>query len=456
MVENEKKQAEEQRKIHIEEENIMRQKLIELKEEKGRHLEEENFRILEKERQRKHEEDKKSQLEEEKRRHIEKEQKRKVMEERRMEEQKIRKEEDERRAVQQQEEADCIALRLIAEQLVAAQSTASAAETSDDAVVYYQATATATSRSASRVEEVAPPIPPKVRGSALTPTPSHGRASPSSVADSGSFSDDTMTSQSTVRTGQFIRVREKVVMLERKLEEEALRLEEDEEDGGSGRTSRGGGIRPETIPGAVRLLPTPPNSRPSSQASSRKSSLSRSNSMDMTARPLFSPVAAARSQQQSPAFTRRHLDTPPPRYKPPEPDLLAQSIRVESRKISDTFSTTARMAETFSSSCSNTMKTTLCDESPPARPPPPKYGEVAYGEAHLAAGSVPERREEVETGRTDAREATRRSESSTGEDMEWRTSRRSTGVSGTLTSPPPLESVPLVLAARESIDREVR
>ena len=35
MVENEKKQAEEQRKIHIEEENIMRQKQIELADQRG-------------------------------------------------------------------------------------------------------------------------------------------------------------------------------------------------------------------------------------------------------------------------------------------------------------------------------------------------------------------------------------------------------------------------------------
>ena len=159
-------------------------------------------------------------------------------------------------------------------------------------------------------------------------------------------------------------------------------------------------------------------------------------------------VRAAKGTKISRTGEATHNDN-----KPPEPHLLAQSIRVESRKISDTFSTTSRTVETSSSStCSNTIH----DESPPARPPPPQYGEVAYGGAHLAAGSLPHRRDQVEMERTDAKEGTRRSKSSTGEDLEWRTSRRSTGVSGTLASPPPLESVPLVLAARDSIDREIR
>ena len=167
--------------------------------------------------------------------------------------------------------------------------------------VYYQATTTAS----SHVKEEPPPLPPKARVSALSPSPSsRGQPSPS-------FSDDTITSQSTIKTGQYIRVREKVVQLERKLEEEALKLEE-EEEGGTPRA----GVRPENLVGAVRLLPTPtpPNSRPASQASSRKSSLTRSSSMEGSSRHgLLSPTTVGGFQ--SPAFARRHLDTPPPMYR---------------------------------------------------------------------------------------------------------------------------------------------
>ena len=161
--------------------------------------------------------------------------------------------------------------------------------------IFYEATTTAS----RHVREEPPPLPPKARVSTLSPSPScQSQPSPS-------FSDDTITSQSTVRTGQYIRVREKVVQLERKLEEDALKLEE-EEEGGTPRT----GVRPENLVGAVRLLPTPtpPNSRPASQASSRKSSV------EGNARHgLLSPTTVGGIH--SPAFARRHLDTPPPMYR---------------------------------------------------------------------------------------------------------------------------------------------
>ena len=99
--------------------------------------------------------------------------------------------------------------------------------------------------------------------------------------------------------------------MERKLEEDALKLEE-EEEGGTPRA----GVRPENLVGAVRLLPTPtpPNSRPASQASSRKSSLTRSSSVEGNARHgLLSPTTVGGIH--SPAFARRHLDTPPPMYR---------------------------------------------------------------------------------------------------------------------------------------------
>ena len=144
--------------------------------------------------------------------------------------------------------------------------------------------------------------PGKVRVSALPPPPSsQGQLLPS-------FSDDKTTTWSTIKTSQHIQVREKVEQLERKLEEESFKLEEEEE----GRAR----VRPENLIGAVRLLPTPtpPNSRPVSQASSRKSSLTRSSSMEGSSRHgLLSPTTVGGFQ--SPAFARRHLDTPPPMYR---------------------------------------------------------------------------------------------------------------------------------------------
>ena len=167
--------------------------------------------------------------------------------------------------------------------------------------IFYEATTTAS----RHVREEPPPLPPKSRVSVLSPSPScQSQPSPS-------FSDDTITSQSTVRTCQYIRVREKVVQLERKLEEDALKLEEEEEGG-----TPMAGVRPENLVGAVRLLPTPtpPNSRPASQASSRKSSLTRSSSVEGNARHgLLSPTTVGGIH--SPAFARRHLDTPPPMYR---------------------------------------------------------------------------------------------------------------------------------------------
>ena len=115
---------------------------------------------------------------------------------------------------------------------------------------------------------------------------------------------------------------------EKKVEEDYLRQSLDEEDCGI--------IRPENIPGAVRILPTPtppgscPGSRPGSRSSSRKNSLVRSNSVDHSFSTLgrcnlLSPVTTPRSLQQSPAFVRKH-ENPPPMFKPPEPDVIMHSL----------------------------------------------------------------------------------------------------------------------------------
>ena len=94
--------------------------------------------------------------------------------------------------------------------------------------------------------------------------------------------------------------------LERKLEEDYLKQAFEAEEG---ETST---IRPEMIPGAIRVLPTPtppgsrPTSRPESRASSRKNSLTRSSSSDITFGRVFSPINTfSRSVQPSPIFGKK-------------------------------------------------------------------------------------------------------------------------------------------------------
>ena len=205
---------------------------------------------------------------------------------------------------------------------------------------YYSAHAVVRSRSNINCgEAVPPPLPAKNKLNALTPS-----ASMRSV-DSGSFSDETSltaSSLSTVRTvcsssSNYMKVREKVVQLERKVEEDYLKQALDSELGS---------IRPDRIPGAVRVLPTPtpPSSRPGSRSSSRKSSLSRSNSADYTASlargSMFSPVntgPVSRSVQPSPMFGRKYQDPPPPRFLPPTlqsdtPGWRSVSCRLEGER----------------------------------------------------------------------------------------------------------------------------
>ena len=179
-------------------------------------------------------------------------------------------------------------------------------------------------------KESPPPIPPKNRLNVLTPSPSRNGVSPVRSVDSGSFSDG-ISSQSTIRLKaetDYIKVKEKVMHFEKKVLEDYMRQSLEEEESGV--------IRPESIPGAIRILPTPtppgscPGSRPGSRSSSRKNSLVRSNSVDNSASQfarcnLLSPITTPRSLQQSPAFVRRH-DNPPPMFKPPDPDLIQHTL----------------------------------------------------------------------------------------------------------------------------------
>ena len=80
--------------------------------------------------------------------------------------------------------------------------------------------------------------------------------------------------------------------------------------------------------------------------------------------------------------------------RPPDPDLLAQSIRMESKKISETFTSSKTVVRQENSkttlASSNVITRSIeAEGTPPPRPPPPKYGEVAYGEDHLQAGCGP-------------------------------------------------------------------
>jgi hypothetical protein len=100
----------------------------------------------------------------------------------------------------------------------------------------------------------------------------------------------------------YVTVKEKVKMLEQKVEEEFFQHEFM-----SNETSTGTTIRPEEIPGAVRVFPPPSPS--TSRPGSRKGSLiMRSSSVDSSmfgASPAASPVNVPRSAQPSPIFTRK-------------------------------------------------------------------------------------------------------------------------------------------------------
>ena len=137
-------------------------------------------------------------------------------------------------------------------------------------------------------DTIPPPIPPKTKTNALTPSPSRQEISPCKSTDDISSQS---TVQSTVMSAEYIRVREKVKHFEQKVEEDFIR--QSLEDYSETSTT----IRPENIPGAVRILPTPtpPGSRPGSRTASRKNSLARSSSTEPGRPGLFSPINTPRS-----------------------------------------------------------------------------------------------------------------------------------------------------------------
>ena len=103
----------------------------------------------------------------------------------------------------------------------------------------------------------------------------------------------------------FVSVKEKVKILEQKVEEEFFQHEFHSGEPGGG---NGSAIRPEEIPGAVRVFPPP--SPTTSRPGSRKGSLiMRSSSVESSSvfcpSPSASPVTVPRSAQPSPIFTRK-------------------------------------------------------------------------------------------------------------------------------------------------------
>ena len=155
--------------------------------------------------------------------------------------------------------------------------------------------------------------------------------------ESESYSEEntiTTSSLSTVQTktsSNYMKVKEKVMHFEKKVEEEHLRLALEEQFGECPNSPK---VRPERIPGAVRVLPTPtpPGSRPGSRLgsglSSRKNSLTRSSSTDnaLFGATVNSASVLSRSVQPSPLFGRRYQEHPPPMFVPP--DFKSQNFMV--------------------------------------------------------------------------------------------------------------------------------
>ena len=172
--------------------------------------------------------------------------------------------------------------------------------------------------------------------------------------DSGSYSDEnniTTTSLSTVQTttsNHYMKVKEKVMHFEKKVEEEYIKLALEEHFGECPSSPR---VRPERIPGAVRVLPTPtpPGSRPGSRLgsglSSRKNSLTRSSSTENAnlSATVNSASIISRSAQPSPLFGKRYQEHPPPKFVPPDFkswDFMARNVPADTIRSQTSFALT--------------------------------------------------------------------------------------------------------------------
>eukprot|EP00094_Tigriopus_californicus_P002724 TCALIF_02628-PA protein Name:"Similar to unc-89 Muscle M-line assembly protein unc-89 (Caenorhabditis elegans)" AED:0.08 eAED:0.03 QI:0/0.71/0.12/1/1/0.87/8/85/2824 len=165
----------------------------------------------------------------------------------------------------------------------------------EDDVKYYK----------SHAEVVQRPVIPIVTTSAFTPPSSITTTKPNSPCDDISFS-----SQSTVKQAKktkFVGVKEKVKILEQKVEDYLSYDSEQSESRGATPV-----LRPEEIPGAVRVFPVP------SPCHSRKSSTTRSSSADTNN--WYRRFSSSPSPLTTPGMQRKWSGgTPPPMYMPSGP-----------------------------------------------------------------------------------------------------------------------------------------
>lgn len=168
-------------------------------------------------------------------------------------------------------------------------------EPREEDVKYYQ----------SHAEVVQRPVIPTVTTNALTPPSSITTTKANSPCDDISFS-----SQSTVKQAKktkFVGVKEKVKILEQKVEDYLSYDSEQSESRGTTPI-----LRPEEIPGAVRVFPVP------SPCHSRKSSIARSSSVDTNY--WHRRFSSSPSPLTTPGLQRKwSVGTPPPMYIPSGP-----------------------------------------------------------------------------------------------------------------------------------------
>ena len=294
-----------------------------------------------------------------------------------------------------------------------------------------------------------PPLPAKLKVNVLTP------CSSMRSVDSGSYSDETnltMSSQSTVQTtvnsSSYVKVKEKVMHFEKKVEEDYLKQVLEAE---LGETSSSGTVRPDRIPGAVRVLPTPtppgsrPGSRPESRSSSRKHSLARSNSSDnnLAMTRVFSPVnTLSRSVQPSPIFGRKHHEQPPPMFVPPDFNIMKQ--QQQKFTVDSSVSNTSTLNKSFEEPIPPTkFETPLVVEG---KPRPDIDLEKTVEEIKRVRNQVSESNAESYPSTLSSGEQHTASRCETSTSFVFKTERQFN-----LTSPPPLETV-----TKENYDEKSR
>jgi hypothetical protein len=203
--------------------------------------------------------------------------------------------------------------------------------TADGNKIFYQSETSVRQRS-----NMVPPAPPMAKTVALTP-------SPPSIFPTSPINNSVSSHYTVVKQQQrkHVTVFEKVKLLEQKVEEDylnSLSYESAYDDCSDARaTPTSASIRPEEIPGAVRVFPLPQGGTPSgSRPCSRKGSLVRGSSVDSIC---FSPLTVPRNSQKSPLTTSLFVrNAPPPMYIPPPPTSETSAASI-STKVTELFQT---------------------------------------------------------------------------------------------------------------------